>query len=97
MIFFLSLFALLLLSGAFSAEEIEGLDAHNTFRAVHDSPPMTLNREMSDAAEAYAKQIANSGMLRHSSKDERPDQGENLSMGCSTNKAQTMTEAVTNW
>lgn len=58
---------------------------------------MTLDREMCDQAKAYASRLAQSGSMMHSSDAERPGQGENLSMGCSSNKAQTMEEAVTNW
>ena len=58
---------------------------------------MKLNREMCDQAKAYAKKIATMGALMHSNREDRDGQGENLSMGCSTNRAQSMEEAVTNW
>ena len=58
---------------------------------------MTLDRQMCDEAKAYAEKIAKMGSLQHSTRDQRNGQGENLSMGCSTNAAQTMEEAVTNW
>ena len=58
---------------------------------------MRLDREMCDQAKAYAVTIAQKGILEHSSRPDRQGQGENLSMGCSTNKAQAMEEAVTNW
>lgn len=58
---------------------------------------MKLNRKMCDEAAAYAKIIAQSGSLKHSSRNEREGQGENLAMGCSTKKGQTITEGVTNW
>ena len=58
---------------------------------------MQLDRKMCDDAKAYAQKIADMGGLQHSSKQEREGQGENLSMGCSTNEAQAMEEAVTNW
>ena len=58
---------------------------------------MTLDRQMCDQAKAYAVTLAKKHNLRHSSKGERGGQGENLSMGCSSNKAQAMEEAVTNW
>lgn len=58
---------------------------------------MTLDRQMCDQAKAYAVKLAQSGSLKHSSKQERQEQGENLSMGCSSNRAQAMEEAVTNW
>ncbi|KAJ7374885.1 hypothetical protein OS493_005238 [Desmophyllum pertusum] len=58
---------------------------------------MTLDREMCNSAAQWAKNIAELGTLEHSTSDQRPNQGENLSMGCSTDKPQTMKEAVTNW
>lgn len=70
---------------------------HNEFRAVHDAPPMKLDREMCDEAKKYAEKIAQMGHMQHSSSTERNGQGENLSMGCSTNMAQAMETAVENW
>ena len=58
---------------------------------------MTLDREMCDQAKLYAEQLATMGTLQHSSREARPGQGENLSYGCSTSKAQAMEEAVNNW
>ncbi|KAJ7374888.1 hypothetical protein OS493_005241 [Desmophyllum pertusum] len=52
---------------------------------------------MCDEAKAYAAKLAAMGTLEHSSKEERHGQGENLSYGCSTNSAQSIEEAVTNW
>ena len=54
---------------------------------------MTLNAEMSAAAEAYAQKIAAAGALQHASDIE---DGENLSMGCGSS-GQTAAEAVKNW
>ena len=82
---------------AFTQEEEAGLAKHNEFRQIHEAPPMILNRQMCDQAKAYAKKIAAMGGLMHSNKKERDGQGENLSMGCSTNLAQSMEEAVKNW
>ena len=58
---------------------------------------MTLDRTMCDEAKAYAQTLVALGTLKHSSSEERDGQGENLSMGCSTNQAQAVEEAVTNW
>ena len=58
---------------------------------------MTLDREMCDSAAKWAKYIAELGDLVHSTEDRIPNQGENLSMGCSTDKPQTVKEAVTSW
>ena len=82
---------------AFTQEEEIGLAAHNEFRQIHQVPKMTLDRQMCDKAKEYAQKIAQMGALQHASEQEREGNGENLSMGCSTNKAQTMEEAVTNW
>lgn len=58
---------------------------------------MTLDRRMCDAAAQWAKFIAELGDLEHSSEDQIPNQGENLSMGCSTDRPQTVKEAVLSW
>ena len=52
---------------------------------------------MCDEAKAYAEVIAQKGHLQHSKDAERHGQGENLSMGCSSNIAQAMETAVENW
>ncbi|XP_032222868.1 circumsporozoite protein isoform X2 [Nematostella vectensis] len=83
--------------GKEGAEDQIALSIHNKFRKVHNSPPMTLNAEMSKSAKEYAEKIAKSGKFTHSSKEERDGVGENLSMGCSSKKGQTPEEAVTNW
>ncbi|XP_048586265.1 probable pathogenesis-related protein CaO19.2336 [Nematostella vectensis] len=78
-------------------DEQIALSIHNNFRKVHNSPPMTLNAEMSKAAKEYAEKLAKMGALQHASKGERDGAGENLSFGCSSDKGQTPEEAVTNW
>ena len=90
-------FSISLLFSEFSEEEQNGLLKHNEFRAIHDAPPMTLDRTMCDEAKAYAEVIAQKGRLEHSKDEERHGQGENLSMGCSSNIAQAMETAVENW
>lgn len=84
-------------SAVFSQQELNGLAEHNRFRAIHGVPPMTLDRAMCNAAAQWAKEIAENGSLIHTAAEQRPGQGENLSMGCSTAQAQTMKEAVANW
>ena len=90
-----SLIVLISIEG--SDDEQEALSLHNKFRAVHEAPAMTLNAEMSQSAASYAQTIASLGTLQHASKQERDNNGENLSYGCSSSKGQTVTEAVTNW
>ena len=81
----------------FSQQELNGLAEHNLFRAIHGSPNMTLDREMCNAAARWAKHIAEQGSLVHSNDSQRPGQGENLSMGCSSAQSQTVKEAVNSW
>ena len=81
----------------FSQEEEVGLAKHNQFRKVHQVPAMTLNRKMCDEAKKYAEKLVEMGTLRHSDKSEREGQGENLSMGCSSDAPQAMETAVENW
>ena len=44
------------------------LEKHNAFRAKHGSPPMTLDDEMSESAEKYAKHLAKINKFEHSDK-----------------------------
>ena len=86
-----------LIFSEFTEEEQTGLRKHNEFRAIHGAPPMKLDRQMCDEAKAYAEKIAQEGQMKHSTSEERNGQGENLSMGCSTDMAQAMETAVENW
>lgn len=43
----------------------EALDAHNNFRKAHQAPPLTWSSALARDAEAWAKQIAREGRLRH--------------------------------
>lgn len=58
---------------------------------------MKLDRTMCDEAKEYAEKLARTGSFAHSPKNEREGQGENLSMGCSSDQAQAMETAVENW
>ena len=77
--------------------EKEALNIHNRYRAIHNAPPMTLNCEMSWNAAAYAQKLADMDTLVQSSYIERPEQGENLSLGCFGNREQTAEEAIKTW
>jgi len=70
---------------------------HNHLRAIHDAPPMTLDREMCNSAAQWGKHFAELGYLVHSTQDQIPNQGENLSMSCYMENPQTVKEAVTSW
>lgn len=77
--------------------EYEALNIHNRYRAIHNAPPMTLNCEMSRNATAYAQKLADMDSLVPSGYNERPEQGENLSLGCYDNREQSAEEVVKVW
>lgn len=57
---------------------------------------MTLSRDLSNQAKAYAQKIANMGQLMHSSKAERGDMiGENLAYACASNGTPLTGESAT--
>lgn len=87
---------------AFTKEDEEFLDEmaeeHNKLRSVHLAPPLMKNRNMSLQAKALAIQLAAEANLRHSDKASRPDQGENLAMGCtSSGPGITAKDAAKEW
>ena len=76
----------------------EMLQEHNKLREIHLSPPLIRNRNMSLQAKALAIQLAAEANLRHSDKASRPDQGENLAMGCtSSGPGITAKDAAKEW
>ena len=80
-------------TGSLSFEEAS-LRAHNVFRKIHNAPNMKLDSVMSAEAAKYAEVIAQKGSLKHSSTED----GENLSMGCTSGKKQMSAEEATkNW
>lgn len=86
----------------FTKEDEEFLDEmteeHNKLRSVHLAPPLVKNRNISLQAKALAIQLASEANLRHSDKASRPDQGENLAMGCtSSGPGITAKDAAKEW
>ena len=74
------------------------LDEHNKLRSIHLAPPLKKNRTLSLQAKAMAIELAAEANLRHSDKASRPDQGENLAMGCtSAGPGITAKDAVKEW
>lgn len=61
----------------------EALMLHNTLRAKHGVPPLTLDDHMSSKAQAYADYLTTSGKFEHSS--DREGMGENLYAGWTSN------------
>ena len=57
---------------------------------------MTLDRDLSNQAKAYAQKIANMGQLMHFSQADRgPSVGENLAYACSSNGVPLTGESTT--
>lgn len=54
------------------------LSQHNTYRAKHKSPDMTLSDSVNSTAQSWAEQIAASGVFAHSSSSQRNGAGENI-------------------
>nr|XP_043881224.1 Golgi-associated plant pathogenesis-related protein 1-like isoform X2 [Solea senegalensis] len=44
----------------------EFLDAHNTYRKLHGSPPLVLSSELNAAAQRWAEHLLSLGLLSHS-------------------------------
>lgn len=57
------------------------LDVHNRERRAFGAPPLSWDPAIAGQAAAYARELAQLGRLKHSSKAYRPGQGENLWMG----------------
>lgn len=93
----ITLINILSLSFIASQFEKEALNIHNRYRAIHNAPPMTLNCEMGWNAAAYAQKLADMDSLVQSGYIERPEQGENLSIGCYGDRELTAEEAIKMW
>lgn len=57
------------------------LALHNRERAAVGAPPLTWDPVLAAAAASYGPTLASLGQLRHSPRDSRPGQRENLAMG----------------
>ena len=58
----------------------QSLAAHNRYRAAHGVPAMRWSDQMAREAQAWAEKLAKERCLRHASKSERRDCGENIAM-----------------
>lgn len=91
--------------GVETAEEFHksALDSHNKFRAIHNSPPLKLNMNMSKEAEEFAKKLFERGTRNQSMVHEdqlvlqREHEGENLAAGGGGLGGLTAYGAVKNW
>lgn len=68
---------------------------HNQVRWAAGVQPITWDRDLAAAADAYAARLASTGRWGHSAQAERPGQGENLWMG--THGAFNLDEMVDAW
>ena len=59
------------------------LAMHNQERAAVGAPPMVWDETLAQSAASYGPTLASLGRLRHSPRDTRPGQRENLAMGSS--------------
>jgi len=66
------------LRGSFAARLLE---LHNDARDDEGLPALRWSAELARAAEPWARQLASEGRLRHASRAERGEAGENLWMG----------------
>ena len=88
-----------------SAEEFlkSAVDSHNKFRAIHNSPPLKFNMNMSKEAEEFAKKLFERGMRNQSMVHEdqlvlqKEHEGENLAAGGGGLGGLTAYGAVKNW
>ena len=79
-----------------SAFEEEALKVHNDYRARHDAPPMTINKEMSASAAEWATEIGADEKFEHSPSEKRKNQGENIAAWCDA-KGETATQVTKRW
>jgi len=71
------------------------LEAHNSERAATGVASLGWDHGLAAAAAPHARALAARGILRHSSREQRPGQGENLWMG--TRGAFTVQQMVGSW
>ncbi len=57
------------------------LETHNSLRAIHGSPPLSLDNKLNSIALKYAEHLADTNTFKHSYAD---DLGENLYMSYGT-------------
>jgi hypothetical protein len=68
------------LTGATGAVAAQILAAHNYERALVGAPPLVWDQELADHAASYGPVLGRLGDLRHSPRETRPGERENLAM-----------------
>ena len=71
------------------------IEAHNRERAAFGSPPLAWDPVLAAGAQSHARTLASLGALRHSPRQQRPGQGENLWIG--TRGAYPLQSMVGTW
>ena len=77
------------------------LSKHNSYRATHRSPNMTISSSANNTAQAWAQYLATNGLFQHSASNQRNNAGENLYVSYTTapsiNYATLANVAVQSW
>ena len=55
---------------------------HNRYRKLHDAPYLYLDSKLSRDSQGYAKELARTGSIQHSSLKNRPETGESIEKLC---------------
>ena len=81
---------------AFTVEQENGLNVHNTQRALHSAQAMTLSATLNANAQSYADQLAAGSASGHDPLLDQLGQGENLFQSC-CNQAVDYGQATMMW
>ncbi|MFB2893352.1 CAP family protein [Aerosakkonemataceae cyanobacterium BLCC-F50] len=77
------------------------LSNHNTYRATHHSPSMTISESLNSTAQTWAEHLAANAVFEHSDSSQRNDAGENIYVSYTTessiDSAELGKSAVEDW
>ena len=74
------------------------LDKHNKYRAIHKSPPLSLDDRLNKDAEKHARKLAKKGKwLSRSDHAKNIKDGENIGLMCQTGSPPDFDEVTDNW
>ena len=74
------------------------LNIHNLFRKIHGVPDLEMNERLSKDAQDYAEHLAKTASSAHSLRKDRPGQGENIAVGCTSAGSELRSkEAISQW
>ena len=63
-----------------------GLEEHNRYRKIHNSPPLSLSSQLNSDAQSTAERVASQGKLVHTDDSQLNGQGENLAKFCASDE-----------